>query len=288
MRKAPNIISLKQNEFMHYMAKDLTAPSHQIDIIQVGAGGTGGKLVLGLAQLNYALKASGHPGFRLHLFDEDIVTEANIGRQNYAICDIGANKAVTQISRINNAFPSFAWKAYPMMFRPTTINAINREVPLIIGAVDKGKARAMIHNSCHTKSLYYLDTGNTRVTGQVILGSFKGIPQPKSAACIDWLPTVVDLYPDIHKADANDKTPSCSSFQAAIEKQDLFINQQVATSALKLLWSAFHSGKISISGYFINFNSINSEKAFLINPETYARMGWNRPQDKTKRSGRAA
>ena len=41
----------------------------------------------------------------------------------------------------------------------------------------------------------------------------------------------------------------------ALEKQDLFINQTVATFALQLLWSFFRQGGLDIHGYFINLET---------------------------------
>lgn len=55
-------------------------------------------------------------------------------------------------------------------------------------------------------------------------------------------------------ASAEDNTPSCSLAEA-LEKQDLFINQGVATFALQLLWQFIREGGLNIHGYFINLET---------------------------------
>jgi hypothetical protein len=51
-----------------------------------------------------------------------------------------------------------------------------------------------------------------------------------------------------------DNAPSCG-LAAALERQDLFINQSVATFALQLLWSFIRSGELIHQGYFINLTA---------------------------------
>lgn len=43
--------------------------------------------------------------------------------------------------------------------------------------------------------------------------------------------------------------------RTALERQDLFINQTIATFALQLLWSFIRNGGLDIHGYFINLES---------------------------------
>jgi len=44
-------------------------------------------------------------------------------------------------------------------------------------------------------------------------------------------------------------------FAEALERQDLFINQSVATFALQLLWQFIREGGLNIHGYFINLET---------------------------------
>ena len=59
-----------------------------VPVTVVGAGGTGGEVMDGLARLHFALKALGHEyGLDVTLIDDDVVSESNIGRQRFSPVD---------------------------------------------------------------------------------------------------------------------------------------------------------------------------------------------------------
>jgi len=70
-------------------------------------------MVSKLAQINAALKKLGHPGIHLKLIDDDVVEQHNVGRQLYSLSDIGKNKAIVCIERINRFFGTI-WEALPI------------------------------------------------------------------------------------------------------------------------------------------------------------------------------
>ena len=77
----------------------------RIDIVMVGAGGTGSNVFDALVQLHHGLLAVGHPaGLKVTLYDDDVVDLPNIGRQRFVHADLGHNKAVTLINRYNLAY----------------------------------------------------------------------------------------------------------------------------------------------------------------------------------------
>jgi hypothetical protein len=66
------------------------------------------------------------------------------------------------------------------------------------------------------------------------------------------LRTVSELYPEIINAEAGeDPLPSCSAVEA-LERQEPFINQTLASSALALLARLFRYGKLTHHGGFFN------------------------------------
>lgn len=54
-----------------------------INILLVGCGGNGGQMLMGLASLDTALRAISSRSLHVVVIDDDIVTEANLGRQPY-------------------------------------------------------------------------------------------------------------------------------------------------------------------------------------------------------------
>jgi PRTRC genetic system ThiF family protein len=258
---------------VHYTANYIINPVHPVKITLIGAGGTGSFVLTNLARLHAALTALGHPGFYVTCFDGDTVSETNIGRQLFSPSDIGAYKSDILITRINRYF-GLTWESNPIMFDEDQLDESQR-APLsniYITAVDTAKARinfsailGTIYENCfkgdYENDVYYwLDIGNTKNTGQVILGNpLYQIPQPKSSyATIGNLPTILDLYPNLEDMDTEeDQGPSCS-FAEAISKQDLFINSTLAQYATHLLWKMIKDLKIENHGVFINLETMKA------------------------------
>lgn len=223
----------------------------EIKMALVGCGGTGSRVLTGLAELHVALTALGHPGFRVTVFDDDLVSESNVGRQAFYMADIGLPKASVLTHRVNLAF-GLGWEAVCERF---PVNAYGTSWDIVIGAVDTRVSRRDIHNfmrSAHTR--YWCDLGNTSDSAQVVLGEplrhwEKAWDRPNR------LPTITDLFPDIlDESVPDDNMPSCSMAEA-LERQELFTNRMVADAALNLLWRLFRYGQIDHHGCFLNLKT---------------------------------
>lgn len=86
---------------IHYTDSYLLKPYHPVTIHVAGAGGTGSQVIANLARMNVALQALGHPGLHVTVFDPDIITEANIGRQLFSEMELGQGKATAAVTRVN-------------------------------------------------------------------------------------------------------------------------------------------------------------------------------------------
>ena len=64
---------------VHYTDSYLMNPQHPVTVNIIGAGGTGSQVLTGMARLDVTLRALGHPGLFVTVYDPDIVTDANIG-----------------------------------------------------------------------------------------------------------------------------------------------------------------------------------------------------------------
>ncbi|MGF7082961.1 PRTRC system ThiF family protein [Mucilaginibacter sp. UYCu711] len=239
----------------HYIADYFKSPMHPIHVSLIGVGGTGSQVLSALAKMHLSLQALNHPGLHVTAFDDDIVTDANIARQLYTQSDIGLNKAVISIQRVNRFF-SIGWEAVPQKFD----NRVEQIGNIIISCVDTAKGRLEIERVIQSSKkgnatilpYYWLDYGNLHKTGQVVLGTVGEIKQPTDGTAI--LPSITEMF-DLTLVNEEDQGPSCSLVEA-LEKQDLFINSTLANLGANLLWNLFRDGQINFHGLFLNLKSL--------------------------------
>ena len=86
---------------IHFTDRYLLNPRHPVTVFVIGAGDTGSQVITNLARMSMALQALGHPGLHVTVFDPDTVSQANIGRQLFSETELGLNKAVSLVTRIN-------------------------------------------------------------------------------------------------------------------------------------------------------------------------------------------
>jgi len=243
-----------------------------VHILVVGAGGSGSAIVMGLPYLHQAMRAWGHAhGLEVTLMDGDAVSETNCVRQPFSWSDVGQNKAMVLINRIN-LFWGTKWNAEPACFDETTLRSNHDRNPdLLIGCVDTRAARGVIERSVCKKSsyvTYWLDLGNNASSGQFVLGQpLNGRNRRKA----ERLRTVSELYPEIADAAAGeDPLPSCSAVEA-LERQEPFINQTLAACALAMLARLFRYGRLIHHGGFFNAGT-GQMTALPVDPDLWRRI----------------
>lgn len=248
---------------VHFTEKYLLQPTNPVTINLIGAGGTGSQVLTALARMHQSLLALNHAGLFVRVFDDDVITTANIGRQLFASAEIGLHKAVVLINRINRFFGT-DWKAITMQYKKTNGDGIeDYKASITISCVDTVKARFEIgailkkiskHNEySRDKVCYWMDFGNSRDTGQVSLATIGKIEQPasKKFIAVGCLPLPTEEFKELFEAAKEDTTPSCSLAEA-LTKQDLFINSSLANIGASLLWQLFREGMITNRGFFLN------------------------------------
>lgn len=243
-------------------------------IVVIGAGGTGSQLLTGLSRMVVALQSLNMAVPEVIVCDPDTVSRANVGRQLFSPSDIGQSKAHTLVNRINQYF-GLNWQSYHGKFTPE----IAKSRVIYISCVDSRSARQEIYEAIKENASYWLDLGNNNHSGQAILGNsdfHKRSPSAKRKYCL--LPTVADLFPEIMDASIaeDDDTPSCSLAEALV-KQDLMVNQTVATHALELLWQLLRHGEIHYHGFFFD------NRNFSLQPLPIDRDHWKRLMKQAKK-----
>lgn len=248
----------------------LLAPEHKITVALIGCGGTGSQVLSILARMDLGLMSLGHPGLHVTAFDDDKISEANIGRQLFSEVEIGSHKSVSLISRFNRFYGS-QWNACSYRFGTTKNEEDTNRYNIYITCVDDFDTRLKIGKKIKSKSngnhenqqLYWLDFGNTNNTGQAILGTlFKEEQNDDEEVVINednvaHLPCFDEWASLYAPPKPSENTPSCSLAEA-LEKQDLLINSSLANAGMQLLWRLFREGKTPYSGVIINLDSLTS------------------------------
>lgn len=249
---------------VHFTDKYLLNPTNPVTVNLIGCGGTGSQVLTCLARMHISLLALGHTGLQVNVFDDDTVTEANKGRQLFADAEIGMNKAVAMVNRVNRFFGT-NWKAVTRRY------AKGKQQPamLTLSCVDNVSARFEIADELQQQAgnqsqlyrpLYWMDFGNRQHTGQVVLSTIGTVEQPKSKKfrTVENLPTVTEEFKTFLDEAEGDDTPSCSMAEA-LAKQDLYINSTLAQMGASLLWRLFRDGMVTERGFFLNLKQYRSQ-----------------------------
>lgn len=241
-----------------------------VNVLLVGAGGTGSRILERLVCIHQSLLAKGHPqGLQVTVVDPDTVSPANIGRQAFYRSDIGSFKADVLVNRANMALGDRRWvSSRAKLDTRSRLDGFD----LVIGAVDNRAARLGILRALENTlggARYWLDTGNRGNDGQVVLGQV-----PSRRRTTDdrlRLPHIGELYPQLidPASEDPDDGPSCSLAEA-LEKQSLNINPAVSIFAGELLWQFLTVGQLDTHGAFINL------KRMMVTPLRVDPAGWER------------
>lgn len=269
MKKDIKKSTSKHKAVVHFVDNQLLNPTNPISVNLIGVGGTGSSFLTALVRINKSLVTLGHAGLQVVAHDPDKVEEANLGRQLFTDAELGMNKAVALINRANRAFGT-AWKASPKEFDRKSGSAI-----LTITCVDNVAARLEVANNLQKHAsngrysntpLYWMDCGNGLDSGQVVLATVGRHEQPPSKKFIAQgkLPMVTEEFGSLlQDSETSSDIPSCSLAEA-LEKQDLFINTNIANIGASLLWTMFRKGMIRNRGFFINLADFRMQPIKII------------------------
>lgn len=221
-----------------------------VNVIVVGAGGSGSHIVTDLAVLNQSMLDLGHPeGLNVAVIDDDTVSEANVGRSRFYAADVGSSKAHTLVNRVNVCY-GFNFRAIH-----TKVMADSEEMrhaDIVVGCVDTRESRRSIAGALGRFAhgpRYWLDLGNGATDGQVVLGEVCNRTMIR-------LPCVIDLFPEMldPASDPPDAGPSCSRAEA-LQHQSAFVNKHASLHAVTMLSMLFRYGRLDHSAVFFNLQS---------------------------------
>ena len=255
-----------------------------IRIDLVGVGGTGSQVLDQLASLDSLMRALGHPGFRVRIYDGDTVSRWNLGRQRFCKPDLGQFKAHVLTHRIN-LFYGVQYEAHAIYADPRRLG----HTDLLITCTDSGRFRAEVGKAWakQSTSTFWLDFGNGDKTAQVVLGH---LGQPLEGQRV---PNVFDLFPQLATINESEQGPSCS-MEEAVQRQPWPANRIVAVAGMTLLERWLRTGALTFHGNLMQLEPY-TVTPLNIDPVAWAMFGYatataqaDTTTRKTKRRSRQA
>ncbi len=224
-----------------------TAARYDLDaaIVLVGCGGTGGFLADALCRLLVGCAAT------LTLVDPDVIESHNVLRQNFARREVGQFKALALARRLAERYGREVCASVRPYDRETHAEcfAPPAALALLIGAVDNAAARRALaatlaggrwHGAYGypLQPIWWLDAGNGRNSGQVLLGNTTRpdelrdafIPDGAGGGLCRALPAPSLQRPDLLEAPPQPEAlppPDCAE-AIAQDEQGATVNQYVA------------------------------------------------------------
>lgn len=203
-------------------------------IVLVGCGGTGSFLAEALCRLLMDRPAD------VYLVDMDRVERQNVGRQAFALADVGQFKAQALAERLARRFErtvGYAVQLYDAGLHAHVFRPQSGHLNLLVGCVDNSAARRTIAATLEGRSgVWWLDCGNGRNSGQVLLGNatrremVRGAFYPMSGIC-RALPAPPLQRPDLLNAPPEPARDLDCAERIVQAEQGATINQVVAVVA---------------------------------------------------------
>jgi len=291
----------------------------QVEFWLVGAGGTGSFMAMNLARLAFELKFLGK-SVSIVIVDPDRVEEGNIPRSNFCFAEIGANKAETLANRIARAWGievGFVKEG----FRPQLLdsksddwsvkNSDSNKLKILVGCVDNHLARIEMHEAIKlsnektyrrdTARLWWIDGGNGRDTGQVLIGNrldAKEICQAtQKSPILSFLPAPSSQHPELLEPESaklpvqnqpTEKGRITCAERIRLGEQSLNINQRVAVEMSEILTELLLTQKLKRFASYFDLEA-GASRAIFNTPEAIkAACLTTTRKTKTKAAGNGA
>lgn len=204
--------------------------SSEVTIALCGCGGTGSHLAQTLSRLAAHCRDTGGPYVQLVFIDGDTVEHKNVGRQLFAVSDVGKNKAQSLAARFSAVF-GLSIVAFPHMLEGATHIANASPYGILVGAVDSAAGRrAIAHQLGSYNWKAWIDCGNHESSGQVVCGNTLAKDSLHAAISLGMcakLPAAPLLYPELLQDAPKRPREDCAA--AMLDNaQSLMVNQTMA------------------------------------------------------------
>lgn len=299
---------------LSYLNAKLVLPVdyNRVEFWLVGAGGTGSFMAMNLARLAFELKLTGKRA-NIVIVDPDHVETGNIPRSNFCFAETGANKAETLAHRIAGAWGievGFVKEG----FRPALLESKSDDwnakysdsnrLKILVGCVDNHLARTQMHEAvkiCNEKSYYkdtpriwWIDGGNGRDSGQVLIGNRLNEKEicdsARKSAILSFLPAPSLQHPELLQPEnqklntqqtSREKEKITCAERIRLKEQSLNINQRVAVEMSEMLSELLLTHCLKRFAAYFDLES-GASRAIFNTPEAITAACRNAKPGKTK------
>lgn len=279
----------------------------------VGAGGTGSFMAMNLARLAFELKSLGKQS-RIVIVDPDRVEDGNIPRSNFCFAEIGANKAESLAGRLSRAWGievGFVKEG----FRPALLQTKNddwqiqssssNKLTILVGCVDNHLARQQMHDALKfyneqrydssAPRFWWIDGGNGRDTGQVLIGNKFNEKEigdsARKSPILSLLPAPSLQHPDLlregerkarnsTRRQPNNDAMTCAE-RIRLGEQSLNVNQRVAVEMSEMLSELLLTQTLKRFATYFDLDS-GASRSVYNTPEAIAKAVNYEPKSKSK------
>jgi PRTRC genetic system ThiF family protein len=258
--------------------KLLLPVTDMVSLVLVGCGGTGSWLAPHVARVARLLVEKFHKETQVFFYDPDQVEEKNIYRQSFSYAEIGQNKAQALAWRYGLAW-GLEIVAVPKAYEAGKLS-YRGSLAVVIGCVDNAAGRTAIRDDVqHSARTWWLDCGNTRSAGQVLVGS--GYTRPEDPYQLPgfctWLPLPSARHPELLEALPGEgvsietgvsvetvapQNMSCAEMALA-DSQGLAINARMAAEAADYLVRMLVTKDLRKWGTYIDLASGSARSKYI-------------------------
>ena len=301
---------------LSYLNAKLTLPVDykSVEFWLVGAGGTGSFMAMNLARLAFELNRRGKAA-SICIVDPDRVENGNIPRSNFCFAEIGQNKAETLAGRIAGAWGvevGFVKEG----FTPALLESKNddwtgqssspsQKLTILVGCVDNHPARREMHEAVkiHNEQrygssgtrLWWIDGGNGRNTGQVLIGNRldeKAVSEAaRNSPILSLLPAPSLQHPELLKAEnskpanrqnqTTDDRITCAE-RIRLGEQSLNVNQRVAVEMSQVLSELLLTNTLKRFATYFDLES-GASRSIYNTPEAISAAANYKPKRKSRK-----
>ena len=245
--------------------------------IVVGAGGTGSFVVPAIARLIYELKQQQNKSAEMLIVDPDVVENGNIPRSNFCFAEVGRYKAQTLAERVSTAWGieiSFSSEKFDSEKHLKSSSSDYRSLAIIVGCVDNYLARREMHRALEefrgygdASRIWWIDGGNGKTSGQVLLGSTTKPLKPEQyftgTSICRALPSPSLQHPDLLEPERIEaKSDASCPERVRLGEQGLIVNQRVAIEIAEMLSALLLTRTLKRFAVYFDLESGSTRSAY--------------------------